>query len=44
VGRRRGTAEAPEVNARLNGFMVDFRWREQGLVLEVDGFTYHSTL
>jgi very-short-patch-repair endonuclease len=36
--------DAPEVTARLHGFMVDFLWREQGLVLEVDGFTYHSTL
>jgi very-short-patch-repair endonuclease len=22
---------------------VDFHWREQGLVVEVDGFAYHST-
>jgi very-short-patch-repair endonuclease len=41
---RRAELPQPEINARLHGFMVDFLWREQGLVLEVDGFTYHSTL
>jgi very-short-patch-repair endonuclease len=34
---------APEVNARLAGYEVDFLWREQGLVVEVDGFTFHGS-
>ena len=33
----------PEVNARVGGFEVDFLWREQRLVVEVDGFRYHSS-
>ena len=33
----------PEVNARIHGFEVDFLWREQGLIVEIDGFRYHST-
>ncbi|MGH8299964.1 MAG: endonuclease domain-containing protein [Steroidobacteraceae bacterium] len=33
----------PQVNARLHGFEVDFRWPAQRLVLEVDGYRFHST-
>ena len=33
----------PEVNAGLAGYEVDFLWREQGLVVEVDGFTFHGS-
>jgi hypothetical protein len=33
----------PLVNARLHGFEVDFYWPEHGLVLEVDGYDYHSS-
>jgi very-short-patch-repair endonuclease len=33
----------PEVNVRVHGHEVDFLWREQGLVVEVDGFQFHST-
>ncbi|HEV7846525.1 MAG TPA: type IV toxin-antitoxin system AbiEi family antitoxin domain-containing protein [Thermoleophilaceae bacterium] len=33
----------PEVNARLHGYEVDFLWREQRRVIEVDGYAYHST-
>ena len=33
----------PEVNARIGGYEVDFLWREQRLVVEVDGFAYHSS-
>jgi very-short-patch-repair endonuclease len=32
----------PEYNVRVLGLEVDLVWREQGLVVEVDGFTYHS--
>jgi very-short-patch-repair endonuclease len=34
---------APETNAHLLGFEVDFLWRAVKLVVEVDGFAYHST-
>jgi very-short-patch-repair endonuclease len=33
----------PEANARIGGYEVDFLWRAQRLVVEVDGFAYHST-
>jgi very-short-patch-repair endonuclease len=33
----------PEVNVHLNGYEVDFFWREQNVVVEVDGYTYHAT-
>jgi very-short-patch-repair endonuclease len=34
---------APETNAHLLGYEVDFLWRSASLVVEVDGFAYHST-
>jgi len=34
---------APEINVRLNGFTVDFLWREAGVVVEIDGYQWHST-
>jgi very-short-patch-repair endonuclease len=40
---RRAELPAPEVNVQLDGIEVDFLWREQGLVVEVDGFEFHST-
>jgi very-short-patch-repair endonuclease len=33
----------PETNVRIAGYEVDFVWRAQQLVVEVDGFTYHGT-
>jgi very-short-patch-repair endonuclease len=33
---------APDHNVRVMGLEVDMLWREQGLVVEVDGFAYHS--
>ncbi|MGI8714256.1 MAG: DUF559 domain-containing protein [Solirubrobacteraceae bacterium] len=33
----------PVVNHRLHGFEVDFHWPRERLVLEVDGFRYHSS-
>jgi very-short-patch-repair endonuclease len=33
----------PLVNARVGGFEVDFLWREQRLLVEVDGFRFHSS-
>ena len=40
--RRAGLPE-PEVNAWLCGHEVDFLWRAQRRVIEVDGHAYHST-
>jgi very-short-patch-repair endonuclease len=33
----------PEVNARVGGHEVEFVWRSQRLVVEVDGFRFHSS-
>jgi hypothetical protein len=33
----------PQVNQRLAGHMVDFAWPTQRLVVETDGYAYHST-
>jgi very-short-patch-repair endonuclease len=33
----------PETNVRIAGYEVDFLWRAQRLVVEVDGFAYHRT-
>lgn len=33
----------PRINVRLDGYEVDFLWRERRLVVEVDGYTYHSS-
>jgi very-short-patch-repair endonuclease len=32
----------PEVNVRIGPYEVDFLWRAEGLVVEVDGYRYHS--
>ena len=32
----------PRVNARVGRYEVDFMWREQRLVAEVDGYAYHA--
>ena len=33
----------PEVNVRIGRHEVDFMWRDQRLVVEVDGFAFHSS-
>ena len=33
----------PAVNAKMAGHVVDFLWRERGLIVEIDGFRFHST-
>jgi very-short-patch-repair endonuclease len=40
---RRGGLPEPELNQRVAGYEVDFLWRQQRRVIEVDGFAYHST-
>ena len=32
----------PDVNARVHGYEVDFRWRAAQLVVEIDGFAFHA--
>jgi very-short-patch-repair endonuclease len=34
---------APETNIRIDRHEVDFLWREQRLIVEVDGFRFHSS-
>jgi very-short-patch-repair endonuclease len=31
----------PEVNARVGGFVVDFLWRRERVIVEIDGYDYH---
>jgi very-short-patch-repair endonuclease len=33
----------PQTNARLHGYEVDAYWPAHGLVVEVDGYRYHSS-
>lgn len=40
---RKARMPAPETNVRIGGYEVDFLWRDTKLVVEVDGFAYHST-
>jgi very-short-patch-repair endonuclease len=40
---RRGGLPDPEVNVHLHGYEVDFLWRAQRRVIEVDGHAFHST-
>jgi very-short-patch-repair endonuclease len=34
---------APHANVRVAGFMVDFHWPGTTLIVETDGYAYHST-
>jgi very-short-patch-repair endonuclease len=40
---RRARLPRPRVNTLLLGYEVDFLWEDQRLVVEVDGFAYHSS-
>jgi very-short-patch-repair endonuclease len=40
--RRAGLPE-PETNVRICGYEVDFLWRPQRLIVEMDGHAFHST-
>jgi very-short-patch-repair endonuclease len=40
--RRAGLSE-PEVNVRLGRYIADFLWRDQRLIVEVDGYAFHSS-
>jgi very-short-patch-repair endonuclease len=38
---RRHRLPAPEVNVRIDRHLVDFLWRDRGLIVETDGYRYH---
>jgi very-short-patch-repair endonuclease len=40
---RKGGLPAPELNARIGRWTVDFLWRREKLVVEIDGYRYHSS-
>jgi very-short-patch-repair endonuclease len=33
----------PRVNARVHGYEVDFLWPQAALIVEVDGYRFHSS-
>jgi very-short-patch-repair endonuclease len=35
--------ERPEVNVLIEGYLVDFVWRNRRLIVEVDGYEHHRT-
>lgn len=39
---RRGGLVEPECNAAFHGYEVDFLWRQERLVVEVDGYAHHG--
>lgn len=39
----RSAISVPDVNAKVEGWTVDFLWREEGVVVEVDGYGNHHT-
>lgn len=40
---RDGQLPEPEANQRICGLEVDFLWRDRRLVVEIDGFAFHSS-
>ncbi len=40
---RKAQLSMPEVNVRVGNYEVDFLWRNERLVTEIDGFAYHSS-
>jgi very-short-patch-repair endonuclease len=39
---RRDGLPTPEVNVPIGGYVVDFLWRDAGLVVETDGYRFHG--
>jgi len=39
---RRARLPEPEVNVRIDRYVADFLWRDQRLIVEVDGYAFHS--
>ncbi|HEX7117454.1 MAG TPA: DUF559 domain-containing protein [Longimicrobiales bacterium] len=40
---RKGQLRLPEANVVVDGYEVDFLWRTERLIVEVDGFAYHAS-
>jgi very-short-patch-repair endonuclease len=40
---RRSGLPLPEVNARVGRFEVDFCWRRERVIVEIDGYAFHSS-
>ncbi len=40
---REARLPTPLLNVRVHGFEVDFYWPDQGVVVEIDGYRWHST-
>jgi very-short-patch-repair endonuclease len=40
---RKAQLPLPEANVRVGNYEVDFLWRRQALVVEVDGYAFHSS-
>jgi very-short-patch-repair endonuclease len=40
---RKAQLPTPATNAALCGYEVDFLWRAEGLVVEIDGFAFHAS-
>ncbi len=40
---RSASLPSPETNVRLGPYEVDFLWRKQRLIVEVDGFQFHAS-
>jgi very-short-patch-repair endonuclease len=40
---REGGLQPPLVNTLIEGYLVDFVWPKQRLIVELDGYGYHST-
>lgn len=40
---RTGQLHPPEANVLIDGYEVDFLWRAERLVVEVDGFAFHAS-
>ena len=38
---RRADLPVPEVNAQIGNYTADFLWREQKVIVELDGYDYH---
>jgi very-short-patch-repair endonuclease len=40
---RQAQLPTPETNVKIHGHEVDLLWRDQGLVVEIDGYAFHGT-
>ena len=39
---RRAGLPSPETNQRIEGYEVDLVWRRERLIVEIDGYAFHS--